>query len=108
MFVIVPNRKSETLHDIFENKIKKATLIITDGYSSYPKAVESFGSQHIIINHSDGFKNANGFTTNSIENVWSHLKKYIEKAGLLKGRIESSLKEFVWKKIYIIYTKRQF
>ncbi|KCZ78198.1 hypothetical protein H311_00777, partial [Anncaliia algerae PRA109] len=59
--------------------IKKGTLIITDGYPSYPKAVESFASQHIIINHSDGFNNADVFTTNNIENVWSYLKKIIVK-----------------------------
>ncbi|KCZ75516.1 hypothetical protein H311_03504 [Anncaliia algerae PRA109] len=59
--------------------------MITDGYPSYLSAVAKFVSDHKIVNHSKGFCNADGINTNSIENIWSHLKKdYRERAGVKK------------------------
>lgn len=97
--VLVPNRRAETIYDVFTRYIKKETVIITDGYPSYPAAVKKFGSIHKVVNHSIGFKNEEGFHTNGIENLWSHLKKtYRERAGINKKRIDLFLKEFEWKK----------
>lgn len=97
--VIVPNRKSTTLLQIFNEKIKKGSRIITDGYPSYPNAVKDFGAEHKIVNHVEGFVNTEGFHTNNIENLWSHLKKdFRERAGVNKTRIQIFLKEFEWLK----------
>ncbi|KCZ81149.1 hypothetical protein H312_01441, partial [Anncaliia algerae PRA339] len=75
------------------------SILITDCYPSYPSAVAKFGSDHKIVNHSEGFCNADGINTNSIENIWSHLKKdYRERAGVKIERITLFLKEFQWKK----------
>ncbi|KCZ77997.1 hypothetical protein H311_00980 [Anncaliia algerae PRA109] len=36
------------------------SILITDCYPSYPSAVAKFGSDHKIVNHSEGFCNADG------------------------------------------------
>lgn len=93
------NRKKETLNNIFEKYIEKKSIIISDDYPSYPPATRMFGSIHKVVNHKVGFVNEEGYTTNSIEIIWSHLKKdYRERAGLSKERIPVFLKEFEWKK----------
>ena len=36
---LVPNRKSETIHQVFKKFIHPDTIIMTDGHPSYPRAV---------------------------------------------------------------------
>lgn len=101
---LIPNRKKEVLLELFNNHIKRDSILITDGYPSYPWAVREFGSQHIVVNHSIGFKNAQGFTTNSIENIWSHFKNsYRSKHGLNHNRISSFIDEFLFRKRFLQY-----
>lgn len=71
---LVPNRRSETLLNVLRMSVNTGTLIVTDGYASYPRAVREFGSDHKVVNHCNGFVNDEGFHTNIIENVWSHFK----------------------------------
>lgn len=99
---IVPNRQSTTLEDIFTRRVRPGSIIVTDGYPSYPSAVTNFGSRHEVVNHSIGFMNADGAHTNQIENIWSHLKQeYRARGGINRGRIILFLKEFIWKKTNI-------
>ncbi|KCZ77993.1 hypothetical protein H311_00987 [Anncaliia algerae PRA109] len=63
------------IYEIFEKCIKRGSLIITDGYPSYSTAVKKFNSFHVIVNHTEGFKNSEDFHTNSIENFGAILKK---------------------------------
>ncbi|WUR04537.1 DDE-TNP-IS1595 domain-containing protein [Vairimorpha necatrix] len=65
--------KHETLLEKFKKYILPGTIIVSDGYSSYPKAVANFGSVHELVNHSKGFVNGEGGHTNQIENFWSNL-----------------------------------
>jgi hypothetical protein len=75
------------------------TVLVTDGYPSYVSAVRDFGSQHIVVNHSLGFKNEYGYTTNKIENVWSHFKTmYRTRNGLNHGLIPGFIEEFLFRK----------
>ncbi|WUR04946.1 DDE-TNP-IS1595 domain-containing protein [Vairimorpha necatrix] len=71
---LLPNRQSSTIEDFFRRRVKRGSIIITDGYPSYPSASRNFGNEHYIVNHSFGFINAEGDHTNNIENLWSHLK----------------------------------
>lgn len=97
--VLVPNRRQETLFDVFKKFIKPGSLLVTDGYPSYPGAVREFGSVHVVVNHSLGFKNEEGFTTNNIENVWSHFKTmYRSRHGLCHNLIPTFVEEFVFRK----------
>jgi hypothetical protein len=78
---LVPNRRAETIQSLFEECVFKESIIITDGYPSYPIAVRNFGSVHEVVNHSIGFVNESGAHTNQIENLWSHLKQEYRARG---------------------------
>jgi hypothetical protein len=50
------------------------TVIKTDGYPTYPRAISEISCIHRVVNHTLGFVSSDGTNTNSIENVWAHLK----------------------------------
>lgn len=92
---ILNDRTSTTFAEIFKEKIKLKTKIITDGHASYPQAVGAIEGEHVIVNHSQGFKNVEGFHTNNIENLWSLLKYELKRRrGVKKSNIEEFLFEF--------------
>ncbi|EEQ81727.1 hypothetical protein NCER_101727 [Vairimorpha ceranae BRL01] len=66
---LVPNRKVPTILDMFKEHVAPGSIIVTDGYPSYPRTVIEFGSCHEAVNHSVGFVNAQGAHTNQIENL---------------------------------------
>ena len=75
--------------DMFEEHVVPGSIIVTDGYPSYPRAVTEFGSSHEVVNHFVGFVNAQGAHINKIENPWSHLKHaYRKRGGINKRRID--------------------
>jgi hypothetical protein len=74
-FSVCGNRRSDTLKGIISKTIKKETVIKTDWYSSYPSAVSRCGHDHIVVNHSRGFRNEQGHTTNSSEGLWVRVTK---------------------------------
>ncbi len=99
-YVIVENRSQETFSLLFQNYIEKGTLIITDGHASYPGAVRLNECEQQVVNHPRGFKNAEGFHTNNIENLWSILKYEIKKRrGVLKISLKNFLEEFKFRYI---------
>ncbi|KAG0435390.1 hypothetical protein DMUE_4750, partial [Dictyocoela muelleri] len=53
--VIVPNREVENIYGVLENNVLPGSIIITDEFSSYPRAVRMFGSEHKIVPHNQGF-----------------------------------------------------
>lgn len=100
---LVPNRRKETILRVMREFIKRNSIIVTDGYPSYPPAVHDFESVHIIVNHSEGFRNNDGYTTNYIENVWSHFKtEYRSRHGLPHSQIELFIEEFVFRKKHLL------
>ncbi|KRH92347.1 putative transposable element [Pseudoloma neurophilia] len=99
--IVVENRRSETLKRHIEANIHPGTKIVTDGYSSYPNAVNEAMYQHETVNHSVGFTNDEGEHTNTIENLWSHLKNEIRRrCGVIHANIHEFLIEFQLKKMY--------
>jgi hypothetical protein len=54
--------KKKTLLSAFKKYIMSASVLVTDGYSSYVSAVRDFDYQHIVVNHTLGFKNEKGYT----------------------------------------------
>ena len=71
---LILNRTVEALCNTFKKNINAVNniLIQTDSHRSCPRAVEYIGGVHEIVNHSYGFKNQAGNTTNEIESPWSH------------------------------------
>ena len=93
---LVSNRKVSTILDMFFEHVVPGSIIVNDGYPSYPGAVAKFGSFHEVINHTVGFVNAQGAHTNQIGSLWSHLKHaYRKRGGINKGRMNFFLNE--WK-----------
>ncbi|KAG0442316.1 hypothetical protein DMUE_0364 [Dictyocoela muelleri] len=83
---------------LISDHVRIGSLIITDGYSSYPQAVKNAMCNHEIVPHNIGFKNKKGFHTNNIENLWSQLKyEEKKKLGIKKSYINRFLNEFVWR-----------
>lgn len=59
-------------------------------------------STHEIVNHSEGFRNEEGNTTNKIKNLWSHLKSELRtRRGIMRVRLEDFIYEFQFKRKYI-------
>lgn len=96
---LVPNRRASTILGVFNQFVESGSIIRTDGYPSYPRAVSDFGSEHQVVSHIEGFSNNQGQTTNAVENMWSALKMdYRARCGLRRERISLFVKEFFWRK----------
>ena len=73
---------------MFDEHVVPGSIIVTDGYLTYPGAVAKFGSRHGVVNHSVGFVNAQGAHTNQIENLCHILSMTIENVEvLIKGEL---------------------
>lgn len=93
---VLPDRTVSTLHDFFTRNLLPNSIIKSDGYPSYPRAIESSGCVHLVVNHSVGFINEQGEHTNLIENVWSHLKTELRtRRGVMLSNMENFAREFV-------------
>ncbi|KAG0420676.1 hypothetical protein EQH57_0055 [Dictyocoela roeselum] len=99
---LVPNRLAPTLTGVFERNVREGSIIVSDGYPSYPSAIRIFGSEHKIVPHNIGFVNLEGYNTNLIENLWSHLKvEYKIRRGIQKENLVDFIFEFYFKKYFI-------
>ena len=79
--VPVPNRKSETMKQILETFILPGSIVITDCWRAYGKAISEMDSDlvHSTINHSLNFVDPNDpqIHTQNIEGLWSRLKYFL-------------------------------
>lgn len=93
------NRSAATFITLFKKNVEIGACVVTDGHRSYPAAVAAIGGQHIIVNHSLGFKTQAGDHTNNIENLWSQIKYEIKRRRGIKS---SNFGEFLeeWKMRY--------
>lgn len=65
-----------TLHQLIRRNVKPGTRIITDDYTAYKK-IERYGYRHKSVNHSKRVYVSGKLHTNTIENFWSQLKRYV-------------------------------
>ena len=98
---IVPNRRAHTIKNLFYNKIKPDTTIITDGLATYPAAIQQANDErgmnyiHLSVNHSEEFVTETGIHTNDIENMWSHVRSmWRERHGVSRENINNFLNDF--------------
>ncbi|WUR04296.1 DDE-TNP-IS1595 domain-containing protein [Vairimorpha necatrix] len=100
--VQVPDRKINTLTKIIEDIVLPGSVLISDGHPSYPGVAANLKLKHIIVNHSIGFTNEEGFHTNNIENFGSGMKSEMTKQhGVKRVNIESWLEEFTFRKNFL-------
>ncbi len=73
---VVPDTKAESIQPIIRQIIKKGSIIVSDEWMAYNGLNDSY--DHRVVDHrAKEYVNANGDTSNAIENVWSHLKRSI-------------------------------
>jgi transposase-like protein len=72
--VVVADTKKETLQAEIREHIAEDTEVVTDSWVGYEGLSEDYS--HEIVDHKRGqYVNENGYTTNSVENYWTILKR---------------------------------
>jgi len=72
----IPKSNKENILPIIDKLVDKKAIVITDGFGAY-RAVGKTHARHVIVMHSAGEYVKDGFSTNNIENFWSHFKRTI-------------------------------
>lgn len=70
----VSNANSDTLREAIRKHVIAGSTLHTDEHTGY-KNIAASNFQHSTINHGEGVYSKNGVTTNSIESVWSVMKR---------------------------------
>ena len=88
----------ETIEAIMKNEIEKDAIVVTDGYAAYHWA-KKYYKGHIQVSHATGQYVKNGYTTNNIENFWSHFKRGIIGTyfHMSKQHMDSYVTEFAFR-----------
>lgn len=100
--IIVPisDRSRETIHEIIRTHIKPGSTIYTDGWASYRQLTDVY--THDYVEHSSREYVRGKVHTNTIENVWAHLKKAIRNAhhSVSEKHIEAYCNEIAFRYNY--------
>lgn len=74
---ITKDTTKKTLLPIIMSVVEKGSTVVTDEGGAY-NGLNKHGYTHERVNHSHGqYVNKSGFSTNGIENFWSHLKRMV-------------------------------
>lgn len=100
-FVVpVVNRNIETLLGVLRENIHEHSIIITDQWRAYRRAVQGIeNTQHRTINHSTHFVDPNdrSLHTQNIEALWSRLKNFLrQKQGSSKRQQYHYMLQHLW------------
>jgi len=93
----VNNRKAETLIPMIKKFVRPGSRIRTDEWRAY-SSLTRCGYVHATVNHSQGFANEQGDTTNAIEGLWKHARFFFPIGGTRIEYLNSYLLAFCWKK----------
>ncbi|KAF9761626.1 hypothetical protein NGRA_2508 [Nosema granulosis] len=76
-FVILPNRRAETIILIIISRFLPGTIILTDCWAAYNKIREYPEYEHFTVNHRYNFVNPDDSSVNTqtIESCWVTVKK---------------------------------
>ena len=91
------DRKSETLTEVLQRRVKPGSIILSDQWSGYSLVGDFF--LHFQVNHSENFVNpVTGVDTQRIEATWSVLKRLLRKKGVRKcENLDFYLAEFIFR-----------
>lgn len=71
---VVPSTKKEFIIPLIYQNIKEGSTVVSDEWSAYKSIGEDYN--HQVVDHQrKQYLNDSGFTTNSIEGFWTHLKR---------------------------------
>ncbi|GBM51373.1 hypothetical protein AVEN_110821-1 [Araneus ventricosus] len=97
-FAVVENRTSEVLLSVIEKHILPGTTIISDCWKSYDcLSHEGFG--HLTVNLGLHFVDpSTGAHANSIESMWSDIKRNLQGTNHVQGQFDSYLAAYMWRR----------
>lgn len=72
---VIPNTQAETIKPIIKEMVKEGSIFITDEWGAYTGLDEKY--KHIVVHHEQGVYASGAFSSNNVENFWSHLKRGI-------------------------------
>lgn len=75
---LIPNRSRQQIFQVIKKHVEPGSTIYTDGWVAYKSLSKIYN--HDFIEHSNNVYVRGNVHTNTIENVWSHLKKSIRNA----------------------------
>lgn len=70
---VVKNESHKEIKPIIYQNVKIGSVLVTDEFKTYNTFKNNY--EHIICNHAKGQYATNGYSSNNIENFWSHLKR---------------------------------
>lgn len=92
---VLEDRTVGSIKLFLDANVISGTVIKTDGYPTYPRAISEINCIHRVVNHTLGFVSSDGTHTNSIENVWAHLKTDIRtRRGVMYKNLSSLIVEW--------------
>lgn len=68
--------RKETILPFIFKRVQKGAIVVTDEYVAYKDLQKSYDHQ-IVVHRLNQYVNDQGFTTNRIENAWTHFKGMI-------------------------------
>jgi IS1 family transposase len=94
------NRSRDELRNVICDAITESCTVTTDLWRGYLNIFENRDITHNTVNHSENFVDPiTGAHTNSIENVWSHLKQSLRRKYQRRStHLQSYIDEFLWRK----------
>jgi hypothetical protein len=94
------DRTKETLTQIIKNNVKKGSIIFTDCWKGYSdEELKNNGFLHDTVNHCYYFVDPVTFVhTNTIEGLWSGIKRNIPIQHRTKKFIDNDLFEYIWRR----------
>src|SRR5260363_378943 len=95
----IPDKKESTLLQIIKDNIEEGSIIYSDCFRSYQNITSKLNFDHKTVNHSEYFVDPEtGVHTNTIEGNWLGIKIGIPNCNRTKGKIQSYLWEFIWRR----------
>ena len=82
----MPNHNNKTLEKIIVAYVQLGTKIISDCWKAYnTRRLQNLECIHETINHLMDFKDSiSGAHTNTIEGIWSVVKRFMQRYGTMK------------------------
>lgn len=72
---VIPDTQAKTLKPIIRELVEQGSIVISDEWMGYWGLNKDY--EHIIVNHQKKQYSNEGFSSNDVENFWSHLKRGI-------------------------------
>lgn len=108
VIVPIPNRSRQAIHEIIKKHVVPGSKIYTDGWAAYRNLTDLY--DHDYVEHSSKEYVRGDVHTNTIENVWSFLKKSIRNAhhSVSEKHIEAYCNEVAFRFNYrnLTFTER--